>query len=386
MRTLWRALLLSVVVLGTLLVIPPSPSQAASSGWLLKCGLARSLPDDPIVHPGMRGMSHLHDFFGNTSIDAMSTYQSMRAAGTTCPAGDTAGYWTPALLRNGVKISPAGQGVREQVYFRANNLAAGTHIEPFPPDLRVIAGNSRAKSPSENPKLGREIYWGCSDNSVSGKPVAPPASCPSGIITLHVGFPNCWDGVLTHANDTPHLRYPSGGKCPPGFGRALPRLILRTEYPVGVSTGMTMLSSGPTFTIHADFWNTWDQAKLQALVDNCLNAGKSCGTFTGSAGTTSGATSSGATSGLDAATPLSPSTTTPHGSMVAAATSSTGRSATSGQALGATTSTRSGGLLFTSSGGLPFTGVRTSTLLVLAIGLVCLGGATLIGARRRARH
>ena len=385
MRTLWRVLLLSVVVLGTLLAIP-APSQAASSGWLLKCGLARSLPDDPIVHPGMRGMSHLHDFFGNTSIDATSTYQSMRAGGTTCPAGDTAGYWTPALLRNGVRVSPAGQGVREQVYFRANNLAAGTHIEPFPPDLRMIAGNSRAKSPSENPKLGREIYWGCSDNSGSGKAVAPSASCPTGIVALHVGFPNCWDGVLTHADDTPHLRYPSGGKCPPGFGRALPRLILRTEYPVGASTGMTMLSSGPTFTIHADFWNTWDQAKLQTLVDTCLNAGKSCGTFTGSGGTTSSPTSSSPTSSLGASTALSPSTTTPHGSMVAAATSSTGSSASSGQVLGATTSTGSGGLLFTSSGGLPFTGVRTSALLVLAVGLLGLGAATLVGARRRAKH
>jgi len=382
MRTPWRALFLSAAVLGTLLAIPAT-SQAASAGWLLKCGLARSLPDDPIVHPGMPGMSHLHDFFGNTSVDAASTYRSMRAGGTTCPAGDTAGYWSPAVLRNGVRVSPAGDGLREQVYFRANNLAAGTHVEPFPPDLRMVAGNSHAMGPGENPELGHEIYWGCSDNSVGGKPVAPPASCPTGIITLHLGFPNCWDGVLTHVNDTPHLRYPSGGACPPGFAHALPRLILRTEYPVGASTGTVTLSSGPTFTAHADFWNTWDQAKLQALVDTCLNGGRNCGTFTGSGGVVPSMASS-----LGATTTPGPSTTMPHGSTTsamphgsttsAAATPGTSAPATSGQVpVTASASSRAG---------LPFTGAQTTILLALAIGLVCLGASTLIGARRRPRH
>jgi len=371
MRTLCRVLLLSSVALGMLVAVPAT-SQAASAGWLLKCGLARSLPDDPIVHPAHAGMSHLHDFFGNTSVNAASTYKSMLAAGTTCPSWDTAGYWAPALLRNGVKVNPAGQGVREQIYFRANNLASGTHIEPFPPDLRVVAGNARALSPGENPKLGREIYWGCSDNS-GGKAVAPPTSCPTGIITLHIGFPNCWDGVLTHVNDTPHLRYPSGGTCPPGFAHALPRLILRTEYPVGAATGTITLSSGPTFTAHGDFWNTWDQAKLQALVDACLNTGKSCGTFTGSGGTASSPTSS-----LTATTTLGQSTTMSHGSTTTAeAGSGMVASMASGQVPGGTPSTTTG---------LPSTGAQTSTLLVLAIGLVFLGAATLIGARRRAKH
>ena len=386
MRTLWRALLLAVVVLSTLVAVPTT-SEAASSGWLLKCGLARSLPDDPIVFPGVHGASHLHDFFGNTSTNADSTYQSMRAASTNCPVGDTGAYWAPALLRNGSKVSPAGSGVRQQIYFRANNLASGTRIEPFPPDLRMIVGNSRARSMAENPKLGREIYWGCSDNSGGSKLPAPPASCPSGIVTLHYGFPNCWDGVLTHVNDTPHLRYPSGGKCPTGFAHALPRLILRTEYPVGTSTGFVMLSSGPVFTAHADFWNTWNQTSLQALVDACLNTGKSCGTFTGSGGTAPPATSAPATTSAPRSSttmPRSPTTT-------AAVTPSTRAPATSidtaasGQVSSATSS-QAPATTSPAAGGLPFTGVQPSILLVLAVVLVCLGAATLIGARRRARH
>jgi hypothetical protein len=375
MQKLLRALLVPAILLGAIFALPAS-SQASSPGWKLKCALAKSLADDPIVHPGMPGMSHLHDFFSNTSVNATSTYQSMLAATSTCPVGDTAGYWVPAVFRNGAKVAPAGTGVREQLYYRANNLAPGTHIEPFPPDLRVVAGNSHATSTSDNPKLGKELYWGCSDNS-TGKLTAPPSSCPTGILSLHVGFPNCWDGKLTHVDDTAHLRYPSGGSCPLGFPHALPRLILRNEYPVGTTTGTITLSSGPTFTIHGDFWNTWDQAALQHLVDTCLNADKDCGTFKGT--TTSNGTTSTTSSSADAAGSLMPMPQH-HSSAVKAMVSvmpaAVASSATTAQPPSSSEAA-------SHSDGLPFTGARTSTLLVSALALVCIGGGAVVGARRR---
>jgi Domain of unknown function (DUF1996) len=372
MQKLLRALLVPAILLGALFAVPAT-SQASSPGWLLKCPLAKSLPDDPIVHPGMPGMSHLHDFFGNTSVNATSTYRSMRAATTTCPAGDTAGYWVPAVFRNGAKVAPAGSGVREQIYYRANNLASSTHMEPFPPDLRVVAGNSHATSTSENPKLGKEIYWGCSDNS-TGKLTAPPPSCPTGIISLHIGFPNCWDGRLTHADDTAHLRYPSSGKCPSGFPHALPRLILRNEYPVGTTTGTITLSSGPTFTAHGDFWNTWDQAKLQQLVDTCLNAGRNCGTFEG---TSSGSTSSGSTSSTSGSLMTKPQHHSSVSKAVASATPAAVASPSSTAEPPATSEPAS------QSGDLPSTGARTSIVVALALALVCIGASVVVGARHR---
>jgi Domain of unknown function (DUF1996) len=369
-RMLWRTLLALAVALDALLALSP-PAHAESAGWLLKCTFAKSLPDDPIVHPRMTGMSHLHDFFGNTSVNAASTYKSMIAAATSCPAGDKASYWLPAVFRAGTKVDPAGDRVREQIYFRANNLAAGTHIEAFPPDLRMIAGNSQAGSPSQNPELGHEIYWGCSDNSVGGKSTAPPASCRTGIITLHVGFPNCWDGTLTHANDTPHLQYPHSGRCPAGFPHALPRLIVRTEYPVGVTTGTITLASGPSFTAHGDFWNTWDQAKLQSFVDNCLNAGKNCGSFSGSGAGTVVAGST-ATSGSSA--------TMQHGATMTAPVSSSSQVPTSPASVAG-----GSGAVSSSKTSLPTTGGRSDRLLPLGIGLVCLGIAVLVGTRRQRR-
>jgi Domain of unknown function (DUF1996) len=391
MRNLLRAVFVCITLFGAIVVIS-APSRAASGAWVVVCGYTRSLPDDPIVHPKAPGTSHLHDFLGNTSVDAFSTMHSMQAAGSTCPAGDLAGYWVPALFRNGTKINPSGQNVRQQVYYTADNLAPRTHIEPFPPDMRLVAGNAMATSPRDNWGLGEEIYWGCSDNSVDGKPITPPSSCRTGILSLHVGFPNCWDGVLTHDNDTSHLRYPSGGKCPAGFSHALPRVILRTEYPVGTATGNITLASGQPFTAHGDFWNTWDQAKLKNLVDNCLNADKDCGVFRGSSRGVTGAASSpqvtqaGATTQRHQTATTAPSvaSSSSHshqhaGATTAAAPATAAASTTSaGSALAALSADTA------SSGGgsrLPGTGTPLTAAAALAVGLLGLGATTLLRTR-----
>jgi hypothetical protein len=282
-RALPLVLITSLAALVGTVVTGPA-AVASSPGWLNKCGYTHSSMDDPIVYPRQPGASHLHDFLGNRSADAGSTLASMRAAGTTCTLKtDTAGYWAPALYRNGARVLPggswAGRATRQQIYYRDDNVAPGTHIHTIPVDLRLVAGVSHAMNAAENPELGKEIYWGCSDNS-TGKLVAPPASCSSGIISLHIGFPNCWDGVKTHANDTAHVVYPHSYKCPASHPTALPRVIIRLEYPVGTTTGTIKLASGPTYTVHGDFWNTWNQIRLNRLVADCLNADKDCGTPT----------------------------------------------------------------------------------------------------------
>ena len=33
----------------------------------------------------------------------------------------------------------------------------------------------------------------------------------------------------------------------------------------------------PFYTLHADFWNTWDQDTLNQLVNTCLNGNVDCG-------------------------------------------------------------------------------------------------------------
>jgi hypothetical protein len=41
------------------------------------------------------------------------------------------------------------------------------------------------------------------------------------------------------------------------------------------------LSSGPYYTMHADFWNTWQQDALDALVDRCVRGREACGNIAG---------------------------------------------------------------------------------------------------------
>lgn len=250
----------------------PAVASAGSPGWIVRCPYnGKTLKDDPILLPGKPGgFWHFHDFFGAKTTTANSTYLSMQAGGTTCGLPqDTAGYWVPALYRNGVPIRATGN--RQKFYYRENT---GTPVQAFPAGFKMIAGNAHAKSESDNPKLGSAIYWGCSDNSSPGK-LKAPRSCSTGIISLHVGFPSCWDGSpASPAN----VVYPSGG-CPSSHPKKLPRLIMRFEYPVGTDLGTITLDSGPPYTAHGDFWNTWNQPKLESLVQDCLNANKNCGQF-----------------------------------------------------------------------------------------------------------
>jgi Domain of unknown function (DUF1996)/IPT/TIG domain/Fibronectin type III domain len=274
---------------------PPPASHPPGGGWLIRSvddgasTYTGSRNDDPIVFPNQPGASHLHDFFCNAQTTASSTYLQMVGASTVCPSGDAAGYWAPALYRNGVKINPAGSGIREQIYYRANNITAAVRVTPFPADFMMIVGDSHATSLDDanavnagsglGSKIGTELYWGCSDNSESGKPTTP-INCSTGIITVHLGFPNCWNGVKVTGDQIKAgtMRWPSSGSCPPDFPITLPRIIERFEYPVGTDSSGVTLSSGPTYTLHADFWNTWKQSSLQYLVDNCLNAAVDCGT------------------------------------------------------------------------------------------------------------
>lgn len=254
-------------------------------GWLLRCDYSHSSNDDPIVHPGMAGMSHLHDFYGNSSTDASSTVSSMLGSSTVCgTAADTAAYWTPALSVGTRVVAP--DQTSQQVYYRAK-YAAGVRVEPTPTDLRVVVGNATATDVASNPALvggtggTGGIYWQCVGDDHQKYQVPP--SCSGGGVLENVQFPSCWDGRLgarpAVTNDSEHLAYVrDDGRCPLGFGHALPQISLKVKYVIGIHGSGVRLASGSVVTAHADFWNTWRPAGLAYLVDRCITAGVSCGT------------------------------------------------------------------------------------------------------------
>ncbi len=276
-----RALVLALVALASVL-LPTSPA-AASAGWINECLYSHSLKHDPIVYPDQPGRSHLHDFFGAEDTDASSSYRSMLKNGTTCVSPDTAGYWIPALYEDGERrlargFGTDGEDTDVEFYYRDSNLDEGTRIRAYPPNMKLLAGNGWA-----NAELGDDVYWGCFNGSNITNLPRPPESCPDGVLTLHIRFPNCWDGE--HINMAKHPKavvYPNEERdeCPRSNPIALPWLIERYEWPLGRGDfGRITLSSGSASTIHGDFWNTWNQDRLKKLVANCLNADVDCEDF-----------------------------------------------------------------------------------------------------------
>src|ERR1700730_762756 len=138
------------------------------------CTFSHRATDDPIVFPALPGVSHDHTFVGNLSTNAFSTLSSLKKADTSCtPRADTAAYWAPTLFADGRPVMP----VTATIYYR--RLTA-TPVRPFPPGLRMVAGDSHAVA-SQSTAV---TYWDCSllkttfygPNGSVPTPLAPAAS------------------------------------------------------------------------------------------------------------------------------------------------------------------------------------------------------------------
>jgi Domain of unknown function (DUF1996) len=261
---------------------PDAPSDEARPGraergvFATMCRFSHAAPDDPIVFPGQAGKSHLHAFFGNRTTDAGSTYESLRASATTCRTEeDASGYWVPALFRNGTEIRP----LAVKVYYRTGRHEPES-VSAFPPGFRVVAGDATATSSQGL----RTTFWLCrglrGPEALAGfGPTETPPTCPAeNPLTLHVQFPECWDGVSLDSPDhKSHTAYGRVGVCPPSHPTVLPSLSLIVHYPIVGEPGAITLASGSGYSAHADFFNAWDQAFLARSVTECLNAVVLCG-------------------------------------------------------------------------------------------------------------
>ena len=235
-----------------------SGPQGREGQFIVECGLSHSSFDDPIVHPGRSGASHRHDFFGNTATSATANYEQLLDASTTCQQRlDTAAYWAPSLLdADEVAIEP----IVATAYYRAGPGIDPLTVEAYPPDLRM---------------LGEDAGWTCRAGLAGSD--SPPVCAASAGLRLAVTFPDCWDGERVDSVDHhAHVSYSAEGRCPVSHPVPIPLLELVIDYgtvdPIGLS-----LSSGPVSSAHADFWNTWDQRKLETEVELCVRRQQVCG-------------------------------------------------------------------------------------------------------------
>lgn len=252
----------------------PAPNRTLISyggQFLSSCPLTHQGMNDPIMHRNMPGMSHMHEFFGNVSTDAYSTYASMIDKDTTCSDdGDRSGYWVPALDIDGVQVVPR----RVDAYYRVAQGVNPKDVRPYPNGLEVLAGDQHATS---WPSL-LVAAWTCGLSPDLSH--TPPKDCtPDRPLQLRLTYPSCWDGThISTANHTSNLAYPNPHSgCDAKHPVAVPQLTLTVHYAFAGTYKSAKLASGGFTTTHGDFLAAWQHPRIDDQVSGCLQRGVTCG-------------------------------------------------------------------------------------------------------------
>jgi hypothetical protein len=290
------------VALALVLTLGPRATAHPPGSFAVQCGFSHALRDDPIVSPGEPGgAAHRHAFYGNRSTNAWSTRASLLDARTTCTdRKDLAAMWVPtAEIRKGGRWRNA-TAYRERTYYFPSIRKALGPTQSLPKDIRIIGGDPHATSWRDNPP----VSWFCGE----GSPLRPwPYDCrpyqtpkEDGVRAV-VAMPYCWDGErLDSADHRSHVIYPAPrdrtphkdpAPCPASHPVNIPSVSIRLHFafkdpcaganPCGPNSGgrkvRLRFSSGPYYTLHADFWNVWIQRRLDELHRKCILAGRECG-------------------------------------------------------------------------------------------------------------
>ena len=242
--------------------------QGRVGQFVVECTYSHSAPDDPIVHPGMTGMSHRHDFYGATEVDASSTAASLLGGDTTCDKTvDTAAYWHPTLYDHDEVVVPH----KIAAYYRAAPGIDPTRVVTMPVGLALVAGDPTATTP----QAGEATGWTC--GSTSGISDDVP-ECPVGApLRLVLTFQDCWDGTHLEAEDTQsHAAYSVDGACPSSHPVSIPQITMSIAFPISGPGHDLRLASGNIYSAHGDFFNAWDPEGLQREIDMCIHRGAVC--------------------------------------------------------------------------------------------------------------
>jgi hypothetical protein len=284
------------------------------------CGAGPLKYDDPILFPGQPGRSHLHQFYGNTSVNAYSTFESLRTSGNGTCGSDGAGntlnrsaYWIPAILDG------RGSAVQPDyivIYYKrlpdsdpnchpeTNPKAQGKCIA-LPNGLRFIAGSDmkggyRQKNVRPATQYATPYRYSC--DTPDGAQIAGTnpwalnldelGTCPVGaMVAVTVQMPDCWDGQnLDSPDHGSHVdyQYNTGEgyfRCDDAHPYVIPGFMISVHYSVrtGDNVSLWKLSSDAMDTtkprgwsLHADWFGAWDPTIMATWTANCINKHLSC--------------------------------------------------------------------------------------------------------------
>lgn len=296
------------------------------------CSYSHMGKNDAIVYPGLAGRSHWHTFFGNTASDHNLTTPTAQG-NSTCEGGslNKTSYWAPALVDTNsynsttkqfnavapmnTPISPEYYGwAPMQVYYKAGfGGVRANNIQWFPRGMKIIAGGNPSVPPSgpvSPESYGKKVYFDCiTDGSATSiyngieYRNEIPTNCPAGrYIQATVVFPQCGarnsDGTptLDSPDHRSHMAYPTGNGCPSSHPIGYPEITehFRWRVPTGGSAGLRFASDvfydpatpggatpRPGWTFHADWFNGWDEATTNTIIQNCFKSGGTAGSDCG---------------------------------------------------------------------------------------------------------
>jgi hypothetical protein len=222
----------------------------------IQCDVGQVDNVDPIVMPGMAGMSHYHQFFGNRSTDENTTTASLLAnRPSTCRnRADFSAYWSPQLWQGSTAIAPTSITI---LYAKTVTSAVVAH----PAGMALIAGNAKATTAQDL----SVVSWYCGNN-VQNAAATPQACTDNQDLVGLIRFPECWNGKdLDSANHKDHVTYAVNRTCAAGTV-ALPQLQMHIHYPAQANVSTLALASGSIFSLHADFMNGWNQRAFERQV------------------------------------------------------------------------------------------------------------------------
>lgn len=277
---------------------PTTEKLGAPTGGAFRifCGVSHMANDDPIIFPNQPGASHHHTFFGNTSTNAKSDLKNLNAYGnSTCNGGimNKSAYWIPSMIDTTTNTPVVPDGVL--VYYKSGDLGyVGTEPIITPPKgLRMIAGNPKATPFTPDPTPWSGTFTCNTPNGTTPWSKTIPNCNVGDALTMHINFPQCWDGVnldspdhKSHMADRVYLSNTSIVQtCPADHPVKIPAITINVNFSSTKANQMLnwrLASDNYASTIaggysaHADWVNGWDEKLLAGIIKNCIQAELDC--------------------------------------------------------------------------------------------------------------
>jgi hypothetical protein len=235
---------------------------------------------DPIYEPDA---GHDHIFFGALAVTNADTGGTLRDDPTSCNRVDNpSAYWLPEVYSNGsstpLPVDTETKGLGDNtIYYRAGNVRNPGTITVFPSDFEIVARDAGGAG---------DVRWSC-DGTDRPLTDAPPTTCSTRLLKVHIVFPQCWDQmqVPDSENKPENLRMADrDGDCT--FKRvkwrAVPEITMSLNFALPTTQVGTITVAGedpvendgqrPYTSMHADFMNGWNQAVLTDLITDCIKS------------------------------------------------------------------------------------------------------------------